>query len=603
MILEAAVQYLVETLIQQVVVRVIGMLNPVGAIAQAIDLIYQVCSWIFRNAARIFRFVEAIVNGMADVIAGNIGGLAAAVERSLASLIPPVIDFLAGLCHLGGLPGEIADVITRMQAVVYAAMDRVIGFLAERGRALLARMGIGGDPEEAGHNDDSEPRHDGALQRRPRGPPHVDRPLRERCHPHGRLHPDGDPRQGGRVAGAAVRHRERRGPLGGRGQGDRGSTGCSRRWTPTRTRSPRPSRRPTATRATTRSRRLTTRSSPGSAVSPRSCASASRLFEEKDPDEYLRDIASHLQGHGSEYAATVASQWEPTIGRAKVAPDGTTPIWEPSVVSTDGARAYLGQGSTHRRLLPWFLVGSQRNPRSASSGTFKNHAFETDSPDPAHTVRTDFLRVLGSDTVTRMVRVANRTITTEDNSALLRQIQTMTYTASGGRWGSFVGLPADVVNPLIKTAITRAGDVIAFLRAMVSPGRLERGHVGPVHRRLERQRRDEELRQAALPQRRAGEPRVDHDGFHPAGHRDRGRDGQHRQHPRRPPVGRRAQHAAVADPLRAAPARRHDHAGPARRARSGQHGGYGADVGSRRRLPRPGRPDLDDRHDGHGGVP
>ena len=37
---------------------------------------------------------------------------------SLASLIPPVIDFLAGLCHLGGLPGEIADVITRMQAVV-----------------------------------------------------------------------------------------------------------------------------------------------------------------------------------------------------------------------------------------------------------------------------------------------------------------------------------------------------------------------------------------------------------------------------------------------------------------------------------------------------
>ena len=53
------------------------MLNPVGAIAQAIDLIYQVCAWVFRNAARIFRFVEAVVNGMADVIAGNIGGLAA----------------------------------------------------------------------------------------------------------------------------------------------------------------------------------------------------------------------------------------------------------------------------------------------------------------------------------------------------------------------------------------------------------------------------------------------------------------------------------------------------------------------------------------------
>jgi len=155
-ILEAAVEYLMETLIQQVVVRVIGMLNPAGAIAQAIDLIYQVCSWIFRNAARIFRFVEAVVNGMADVIAGNIGGLANAVERALASLIPPVIDFLAGLLHLGGLPGEVAEVITRLQATVYAAMDRVIGFLAERGRALLARLGIGGEEEGDGDDGDTE---------------------------------------------------------------------------------------------------------------------------------------------------------------------------------------------------------------------------------------------------------------------------------------------------------------------------------------------------------------------------------------------------------------------------------------------------------------
>lgn len=154
MILEAAVEYLVETLIQQVVVRVIGMLNPAGAIAQAIDLIYQVCSWIFRNAARIFRFVEAVVNGMADVIAGNVGGLATKVELALASLIPPVIDFLAGLLHLGGLPGEVAEVITRLQTMVYGILDRVIGFLAERGRALLARMGVGREDGDARNRDD-----------------------------------------------------------------------------------------------------------------------------------------------------------------------------------------------------------------------------------------------------------------------------------------------------------------------------------------------------------------------------------------------------------------------------------------------------------------
>src|SRR5690606_32284756 len=45
-ILEAAVEYLVETLIEQVVMRVVGMLNPAGAVLQALDLIYQVCSWV-----------------------------------------------------------------------------------------------------------------------------------------------------------------------------------------------------------------------------------------------------------------------------------------------------------------------------------------------------------------------------------------------------------------------------------------------------------------------------------------------------------------------------------------------------------------------------
>ena len=87
-ILEAAVQYLVETLIKQVIVRVIGMLNPVGAIAQAIDLIYQVCKWIFHNAARIFRFIEAVVNGLADVIAGNVSGLAPSVEQGAGDAHP-----------------------------------------------------------------------------------------------------------------------------------------------------------------------------------------------------------------------------------------------------------------------------------------------------------------------------------------------------------------------------------------------------------------------------------------------------------------------------------------------------------------------------------
>jgi hypothetical protein len=147
-ILTAAVDYLIEALIRQVTIRVVALLNPVGAIVQAIELIYKVLKWVFQNAARIFRLIETVVNGIADILAGNLGAMAAAVERALASLVPIVIDFLAGLLGLGDLPDRIADVIRRLQAWVLGIVDTVIGFLVTQARALLAAIGLGGEEDE-----------------------------------------------------------------------------------------------------------------------------------------------------------------------------------------------------------------------------------------------------------------------------------------------------------------------------------------------------------------------------------------------------------------------------------------------------------------------
>ncbi len=148
-ILDAAIQYVVETLIKQVTVRVIALFNPAGAIVQAIELIYKVLKWVFENAARIFSFVETVVNGMADVLAGNISGVASAVEQALAKLIPPVIDFLAGLLGLGDLPDKVVEVIKGMQDWILGIVDRVVGWLVAQGKKLLEAVGLGGGGEEA----------------------------------------------------------------------------------------------------------------------------------------------------------------------------------------------------------------------------------------------------------------------------------------------------------------------------------------------------------------------------------------------------------------------------------------------------------------------
>lgn len=472
-ILEAAVEYLVETLIQQVIVRVIGMLNPVGAVLQAIDLIYQVCSWIFRNAARIFRFVEAVVNGIADVIAGNVGGLANKVEQALASLIPPVIDFLAGLLHLGGLPNQVAEVITTLQARVYSVMDLVIGTLAERGRALLRSLGIGGEEDEegGGGNDDDElgttvrfaaageghrvfvqTEGDGATLMVASIPESVEAKIARWRGEVPNLPPD-------KRADATAKLNELETFATAT---DDVADQLARDFLTAAANANDEIEPPSDNDLENRERTMAAL-----------LRAAFEVMESKDPEEYVADIAAHLPRHGASYAGTVRDQWLPMIRRVQRVPSGGAGganLWPDTVLAGTATAALdlLAADSTHRQLLPWFLVGSQSNPREASSGTFRNHAFETSSPDPPHSVRTMFITALGAAAAEVLRTTGLAEVSEEDNAALRTTIGQIAFSMSGGRWGTFQPWPQDEVNPLIRDALENAGGVLPFLREMVT---------------------------------------------------------------------------------------------------------------------------------------
>ena len=155
-IIQAGIEFLVEALVKNVSARIVMLFNPAGAIVQALEAIYRVLKWVFENAARIFALVETVVNGIADVIAGNIGGMAKAVEKGLAMLIAPVIDFLADYIGLGDLPLKIADVIKGFQEWVEGILDSVIGFLATKAKELLKALGLGGKDKPGGAEGDGE---------------------------------------------------------------------------------------------------------------------------------------------------------------------------------------------------------------------------------------------------------------------------------------------------------------------------------------------------------------------------------------------------------------------------------------------------------------
>ena len=157
-VLEAAVEITVELLVERVTVQLLTMLNPVGAVLQAIRMIYTLLKWIFENAARIFAFVEAVVNAAAQIIAGDLASVAILIENALASLLPVVIDLFMNLISMGDLPEKVAVAIGGLQSLVLPVVETVIVTLIRRGRAMLASLGVGGAEKKAGDKggDDGE---------------------------------------------------------------------------------------------------------------------------------------------------------------------------------------------------------------------------------------------------------------------------------------------------------------------------------------------------------------------------------------------------------------------------------------------------------------
>jgi hypothetical protein len=156
-VVQLAVDYMVSAIIKQVTARVIALFNPVGAILAALEAIYRVLKWIFQNAAKIFTLIETIVNGMADILAGNVGSFAAAVEKGLELLIAPVIAFIADYFSLGDLPAIVADKVKSMRVWILGLIEKALTWIIEKGKALLAVVGIGKkDPSKKANKPEQE---------------------------------------------------------------------------------------------------------------------------------------------------------------------------------------------------------------------------------------------------------------------------------------------------------------------------------------------------------------------------------------------------------------------------------------------------------------
>ena len=137
---DSVIEWARNTIIVKGVQKLIAMFNPVGAIIQAIMTIGSTIKFFIDKAKQIAAFTNAVFDSITEIAAGNLKKAISAVENSLAKALPVAIGFLANLAGIGGIAEKIKDVIKKLRQPIDKAVEKVVGFVADKARALMAKV-------------------------------------------------------------------------------------------------------------------------------------------------------------------------------------------------------------------------------------------------------------------------------------------------------------------------------------------------------------------------------------------------------------------------------------------------------------------------------
>jgi Domain of unknown function (DUF4157) len=130
----------ITQIVKKASLKLLSMLNPAGAILQAIMLLYDVVMFFVENWQKIISFVESVFNSITNIANGAIGQAAAFIEKALAKTVPMMISFLANFIGLGGIGKTIRKIIDTLRKPIDKVVDLVVKFLVKAVKKVFGRF-------------------------------------------------------------------------------------------------------------------------------------------------------------------------------------------------------------------------------------------------------------------------------------------------------------------------------------------------------------------------------------------------------------------------------------------------------------------------------
>jgi hypothetical protein len=138
MVIGGITDLVVEAVVTKAIPKLIAMFIPGAGFISAIISIYDTVKVFIQKISRIIQVVNAFINSIIQIAAGNIGAAAAKVESILAGALSLAIAFLAGFASLGSIPGKIRGAIDKIRKPIDKAIDWLINWIVTTAKKLFA---------------------------------------------------------------------------------------------------------------------------------------------------------------------------------------------------------------------------------------------------------------------------------------------------------------------------------------------------------------------------------------------------------------------------------------------------------------------------------
>jgi hypothetical protein len=117
--------------VKAAVKKLVSMLNPAGAVIQAIIAIYNTVTFFIEKIRQIGEVVASFIDSIAAIAAGQLGAAANKVEQTMARTLTTVIAFLAKFAGLGGIPDKLVGIVKKIRAPIDKAIDSIVDWLGK----------------------------------------------------------------------------------------------------------------------------------------------------------------------------------------------------------------------------------------------------------------------------------------------------------------------------------------------------------------------------------------------------------------------------------------------------------------------------------------